>query len=118
MTGVFLRKTLSLEHVAEVSATVIAQDLDPAAIGVPVPAHRAGDLVVKTRPTTATTEFILAVVQRCIAPATSKYPVDLEVIVLSGKRHLRTFINNDALFFRGKGVEVVRTFHAIKTHEG
>lgn len=118
MAGVFRRKSLSLEDVSEVPATIITEDLYAAAVGITFLANRSRNLVVKTGPPTATAELILAIVKRGITTPADKYTIHLEVVVLSRKRHLRSFVNDDTLFLRRKGIEVVRTFHVIKTHEG
>jgi hypothetical protein len=59
MARVLGRHALSEKDMAEMAATVVADDFSATSVGVRVAVNGSGNLVVETGPTTMTVEFIL-----------------------------------------------------------
>jgi hypothetical protein len=118
MPGIGGRKPFAFEDVAEVATTVFTEDLDPAAIGVAVFTDGAGDFVVEAGPAATAAEFVLAVIQRCIAPPANKYTVDFKIIKLIGERHLGAFVNDDVRFLGREGIVIFWSLHREETPAG
>lgn len=72
VAGIFWGKTLSFENVPQVAATVIAQDFDPATIGISYFFDSSWHFVIKTWPATATAELVFTIVERCITSPANK----------------------------------------------
>lgn len=118
MAGVLGGETLPFENVAEVAATVIAENFDPTAVGIPNFPDGARYFIIKARPATAAAKLVLTIVKRVITAPANKDTVDLEVIILIGKGHFCAFTDNDTLFISGEGVVIFRSFHGVLTPEG
>src|SRR5690606_33295982 len=59
MARVFRSKPLSMKHMPEMASTILAENLDAAAIGICHLAHGTLNFIVKTRPSTKGLKLIL-----------------------------------------------------------
>src|SRR3954454_10772403 len=69
MARVLCCQPFAEEDVAQVSAAVVAFDLDAHAVRVRQPLHRARHLIVEGRPAAARVEFVLAAIKHGVAAA-------------------------------------------------
>jgi hypothetical protein len=99
VTEVLCGEALTLEYVAEVTAAVRAEDFNPNAVCIDFPPNSPFNLIVETWPTAMRVKLVLGFIQWCFAAATDINAGFKEVVVLPRERHLRTFINDDSLFF-------------------
>lgn len=118
MAGILCREAFAFEYMAQVAAAVVAKDFHTATVGIADFFDGAGDFVVEAWPATAAAEFVVAIVQRIIATAADEDAVDLEVVVLVGKRHFGAFTDNDVLFLGSEGVVIFWRFHSSVTRLG
>lgn len=116
--GILFGKAFPLKDVTEVALAVVANDLYPAPIGIPNLFDGTGHLIVKTRPAAARAELILTIVQGRVAAAADEDAVDFKVIILVSKRHLGSFMDDDALFLGREGVVIFGRFHTLITTRG
>src|SRR3954466_10145933 len=89
MARVFRRQPLAEEDVAQVSAAVVALDLDAHAIRVGQTLDRSRHLVVERRPAATGVELVLAAVELSVTAAANVAAGLVEVVVLAGEWGLR-----------------------------
>ena len=77
MSRFLWRESFAEEHMAKVSAAVVAEDFRPRTIQIGFPFDRIGDLVVKARPPAFAVEFGLGTIQWRIAAPTDVGAQDL-----------------------------------------
>ena len=90
--------SLALEHVPKMSTTVAANNLCPGhserAVGLS--RHGAWDVVEVCRPSTARLEFVVCLVERCIAGGAGIYSLFRHMLVVfPGKRSFSTLFAED-----------------------
>tara|TARA_B100001250_G_C19354933_1_gene595014 strand:+ start:208 stop:516 length:309 start_codon:yes stop_codon:yes gene_type:complete len=98
--SVFCCKAFADENVAKVAATVVAQDLDPESVSICFSANCAWYFIVKSWPAAARMKFIFGPVQGSVAPFADILATFKVIRELASKRHFRSFVKDDMLFFR------------------
>ena len=112
MPHIFFRHTLAFEHVAQMAATIGANDFHPfhAERMVGLADDSARDFIVERRPAAAGIELVGRAVQGRIAAPADVGTRSLVVPVFAGKRPFSAFVGND-LFFFGRQRVPVRMLH-------
>ncbi len=106
MAGIFRRETLTCKDVTQMSVACLADDFGARSIRVGNALDRTGNFLIKTRPAAAGMEFSRRGVEWCVAAATEVRPFDKKIIVLARTWTLGSFVDDNALFFRGERIEV------------
>jgi hypothetical protein len=102
MARIFGCEMLAFEDVAQMRSASRAGYFRAPPIRIQAALDRAGDLVIKTRPTAAGVEFIFGTVKRSIAaPAIIRAGFE-KLIVFPAKRWFGTFILDNVCFPWGK----------------
>lgn len=114
MAGVLLSEALASENMAEMSSTVVAQNFNPASVGIRFTTHGARDFIVESRPAAAGVEFVLRAVEWRFAAAADVGTFGKVLVVLAGEGIFRAFVHDDVLllwrefipffFVRGHGL--------------
>ena len=93
MARVLCCQPFAEEDVAQVSAAVVALDLDAHTVRVGQTLHRARHLVVESGPAAAGVKLVLAAIKLGVAAAADVAACLVEVVVLAGERWLGAFIS-------------------------
>src|SRR5690554_6078753 len=102
MTYILARQHLALEHMAQMSAAVGAEDFGTAAIRIDLAANGTFDFIIEAGPAAVGGKFVLGAVQRRATLLANIHP-GLEVfVVAAGKGALGPLVEDDVLFFRGQ----------------
>jgi hypothetical protein len=105
VAGVARGEAFAPEDVAEVTAAVLAGDLDPATVGIEALADRALDRLVEARPTAARVELVDRFVERRVATPADEGADLVELLVFAAEGPLGALIDDDSLLVRGQGVK-------------
>ena len=90
------------EDVAEVRATISADDFGSIAVGVGDAFYGAGDFVIETRPAAMRIEFVGAAIKRSAASFADVCSAAGIIQVFAGIRGFSAFIYDYAFLFRGE----------------
>lgn len=110
MPRIFGRKSLAHKDMAQMPAAARTDNFGTPAIGIGHAFDRAGNFIVKARPATARIKFIFGTVELRLA-----LPADIRarrkvLVEFAAAGVLGAFIQNDARFFFGEGIEL----HTVK----
>ena len=108
MSRIFRRISFAGEYVAEMRLAGVADNFRSRSVGIGNFFHRIRNFLIKARPTAAGMKFGIRGIERGVASPADIGAVAKIIRVLAGKRHFRTFVNDDAFFIGGEGVEVRR----------
>ncbi len=112
MARVFGSETLATEDMAEVSAAMVADDLDAPAVFVRNFFYGIRKRIVEGRPAAARIELIAAAVERGFATAANEHAIFFPFVVFTGKRVFGPFVYDDAFFVRCELVPVFFVEHS------
>lgn len=109
MPRVLSREPFAQKYMAEVAAARSTDNFRAPPVSIGDAFHRPGNFVVKTRPAAARIELVFRTIQLRLA-----LPADINawckmLVVFTRAGILGTFMQNDARFFFGEGVEFHRT---------
>lgn len=102
MPGVLRGEALAFKDVAQMAFAVGADDFNPAPIRIRVLVNRPGDLIIEAGPSATGFKLIRGLVQRLVALPADVGARHFIVFILSRKRALSAFVQEDVLFFFGK----------------
>lgn len=99
MAGVFRREAFTLKNVAQMSATVSADDLGPLSVGIRPALNRPLNGRVKARPAAVSVKLVLRTEENSVAPLAPVDTLFKMIVILTGKRRFGPPVNNDPLLF-------------------
>ena len=99
MTSILGSKPLAGEHMAQVGATIVADDLDTTAIGIRHFLYCSWNFIIKRRPAAIGVKFIFRLIQWCVAPATYIGAMFFVIGVLAYKWPFGAFMHDHSFFF-------------------
>tara|TARA_R110002049_G_scaffold285698_4_gene467103 strand:+ start:277911 stop:278243 length:333 start_codon:yes stop_codon:yes gene_type:complete len=105
---VFGGESFALKDVTEMTATVLAQNFDAAAIGIRFVSHRPFDFVVKAGPTTTRFELIFGSIERRIALPTQIGTGPIVIVQFSRTRPLGALTKDDVFLFFAQWIVWIR----------
>lgn len=104
MSRIFFGQMFALKHMTQMAVAVCAGNFGAGPIGIRCALHSTRNFLIKTWPAAAGMEFSIRGIQCGITAPTNICTLFIKVIVLTGKRTLRSFMDNDCLLF---GSEIV-----------
>ena len=114
MPRVFLRKPFAQEHMPQMPAAMVAQDLRPPSVGIGQALYGSGNLLIETGPAAARAEFVVGTVKRGFATPAHKGSFASEILIFPRERHFGALVHDHPLLLGREGIVVFRVFHKLK----
>lgn len=98
MARVLIRKTFAFEDVAQVTATVGADDLRATSVRIRNALHASREFVIETGPAAARLKLRFRRIQRVVAAPANEGSGRIKRFVLAAERPFRSLVDDDSFF--------------------